>query len=58
MEDGTWHRDDERHDNVLVDTTRVPGLLAEHGLETRVSQSFGEEELPDGLVTIVGRRPG
>jgi len=57
-EDGTWRRDEERHDNVLIDTSRVPGLLAAHGLETRVSRSFGDEELPDGLVTIVGRRPG
>ena len=58
VEDGTWRRDEERHDNVLIDTSRVPGLLAEHGLETRVSRSFGDEELPDGLVTIVGGRPG
>lgn len=58
MDDGTWRRDEERHENVLIDTTRVPGLLAEHGLETRVARSFGDEELPDGLVTIVGRRPG
>ena len=58
VEDGTWRRDEERHDNVLIDTSRVPELLAEHGLETRVSRSFGDEELPDGLVTIVGGRPG
>ncbi|HEX6313073.1 MAG TPA: class I SAM-dependent methyltransferase [Acidimicrobiia bacterium] len=55
--DGTWRRDDERHDNVLVDTARVPGFLAEHGLEARVAGAFGGEELPEGLVTIVGRRP-
>jgi SAM-dependent methyltransferase len=58
MDDGTWRRDEERHENVLIDTTRVPGLLAEHGLEARVARSFGDEELPDGLVTILGRRPG
>jgi SAM-dependent methyltransferase len=28
--DGTWRRDDERHDNVLIDTSRVPALLAAH----------------------------
>ena len=56
-EDGTWRRDEERHENVLVDTTRVPVLLAEHGLDARVSASFGDEELPDGLVTILGSRP-
>jgi SAM-dependent methyltransferase len=55
-ENGMWRRDEERHENVLIDTSRVPGLLAEHGLEVRVAQSFGDEELPEGLVTIVGRR--
>jgi SAM-dependent methyltransferase len=56
LADGTWRRDDERHENVLVDTSRVPALLAEHGVESRVSGAFGEEELPEGLVTIIGRR--
>jgi SAM-dependent methyltransferase len=55
-EDGTWKRDDERHENVLVDTSAVPTLLAEHGVEARVARSFGDEELPDGLVAIVGRK--
>ena len=27
--DGSWRRDDERHDNVLIDTARIPGLLRE-----------------------------
>ena len=56
VEDGTWRRDDERHENVLIDTSRLPALLAEHRLEVRVAESFGNEELPAGLVTIVGRR--
>jgi len=55
-EDGTWRRDDERHENVLVDTATVPKLLAEHGIEARVAESFGQETLPDGLVAIVGRK--
>jgi SAM-dependent methyltransferase len=58
MEDGSWRRDEERHENVLIDTSRVPTLLAEHGVEARVAASFGDEELPEGLVTIIGRRPG
>jgi hypothetical protein len=41
---------------VLVDTSRVPALLAPHGLDVQVSPSFGDEELPDGLVAIVGGR--
>jgi SAM-dependent methyltransferase len=55
-DDGTWRRDDERHANVLTDTSRVPRLLGEHGVEAEVRASFGDEELPDGLAVIVGRR--
>jgi SAM-dependent methyltransferase len=55
-EDDAWRRDDERHENVLVDTALVPALLAKHGVKARVSESFGEEKLPDGLVAIVGRK--
>jgi SAM-dependent methyltransferase len=55
-EDGSWRRDDERHDNVLIDTGRIPDLLAPHGVEVRVERSFGDEELPAGLRALVGRR--
>jgi SAM-dependent methyltransferase len=55
-EDGTWRRDFERHDNVLVDAARVPALLAEHGVEAVVGDSFGTEELPVGLKTVIGRK--
>lgn len=55
--DGSWRRDDERHDNVLIDTARVPALLAGHGVESEVRDSFGGESLPGGLKAIVGRRP-
>lgn len=55
-QDGRWRRDDERHENVLVDTSRLPVLLAEHGLEVEVRESFGDEELPEGLVALVGRK--
>jgi SAM-dependent methyltransferase len=57
-EDGTWRRDDERHENVLLDTSALPGVLATHGVVAHVATSFGEEELPEGLVTIVGRKNG
>lgn len=56
-DDGTWRRDDERHDNVLIDTSLVPGLLARQGVESEVRSSFGDESLPSGLRAIVGRRP-
>jgi SAM-dependent methyltransferase len=54
--DGSWRRDDERHENVLVDTARVPALLAEHGVEAWVAPSFGGEPLPAGLVAVIWRR--
>jgi SAM-dependent methyltransferase len=55
---GWWRRDDERHVNVLVDTGRIPDLLAEHGVEATVGAAFGTETLPVGLVTVIGRRVG
>jgi hypothetical protein len=55
-DDGTWRRDDERHENTLIDTATVPPLLARHGVEAEVRASFGDEHLPDGLVAIVGRK--
>ena len=51
-----WRRDDERHENVLIDTSAVPALLAKHGVQAQLSESFGDEKLPDGLVAIVGRK--
>src|SRR5262249_59686900 len=55
-DDGSWRRDREHHDNVLIDTGGVPALLAPYGLEVRVQPSFGGGELPVGLVALVGRR--
>jgi SAM-dependent methyltransferase len=52
----TWRRTEERHDNVLVDTTTIPPLLARHGVDAEVRPAFGDEELLDGLVAIVGTR--
>jgi hypothetical protein len=42
---------------VLIDTARVPDLLAGHGVEATVARSFGSEGLPAGLHALVGRRP-
>jgi hypothetical protein len=56
--DASWRRDDERHVNVLIDTERVPGLLASYGVEATVGSAFGSEAMPAGLVTVVGRRLG
>jgi SAM-dependent methyltransferase len=54
--DGSWRRDDERHENVLLDTSLVPGLLARHGVDAELRASFGSEELPPGLVAVVGHK--
>ena len=54
--DGTWRRTDERHDNVLVDTSLIPALLAQVGVTVTVDRAFGDETLPQGLCAIVGTR--
>ena len=53
---GVWRRSDEQHVNVLVDASRFSALLAGHGLDVSVGASFGDEILPEGLVTLVGTR--
>ena len=55
-DDGSWRRDDERHDNVLIDTALAPVWLAEEGVDAVVGTSFGHETLPVGLMTVVGRK--
>jgi SAM-dependent methyltransferase len=53
-DDGSWRRDDEQHDNVLIDMVAVPDLLASHDVDVRLGDSFGSEELPKGLRTVIG----
>ena len=57
-EDGSGRRDDERHDNVLLDTSTLPPLLEAHGVMATVGTSFGGERLPVGLHTVIGRKAG
>jgi SAM-dependent methyltransferase len=54
--DGSWRRDHERHENVLIDTTTVPSLLSAHGVTAAIRTSFGGEPLPPGLHVVLGRR--
>jgi SAM-dependent methyltransferase len=54
-DDGSWRRDDERHDLVLVDTSLVPELLRDAGVDATIGSAFGTERLPSGLVTVTGR---
>jgi hypothetical protein len=53
---GGWRRGRERHENVLVDTSRLPALLREHGVDATVGPGFGEAELPPGLVAVTGKK--
>jgi len=55
--EGSWRRDTEHHEKVLVDTARVPELLAAHGVDAEVRRSFGSETLPEGLQVVIGGRP-
>lgn len=55
-DDDMWRRDDETHDNVLIDTSTVPALLAEHGVDATVGPSFGAEKNPEGLACVVGHK--
>lgn len=57
-DDGRWRRDDERHDNVLLDTARVPALLAAEGVTADVRPGFDDAPITDGLVAVVGTRTG
>ena len=56
-EDGSWRRDDERHENVLIDTALIPSFLAGLGVRASVESSFGGGvELPRGLHAIIGSK--
>jgi hypothetical protein len=55
-DEGSWRRDDERHDNVLIDTESLPGLLAEYHVDAKVDNAFGVETLPVGLRAVIGHR--
>jgi SAM-dependent methyltransferase len=55
-DDGSWRRDDERHDLVLLDTAGLPAILRQQGIDATIGGSFGSERLPPGLVTLVGGR--
>jgi SAM-dependent methyltransferase len=55
-EAGAWRRSDEHHRNVTFDVEEALQVLRENGVEARVRAAFGAEELPDGLVVLVGAR--
>ena len=56
--DGSWRRDDERHENVLVDASQIVALVRRHGVDAVLGTSFGVERLPAGLVTVTGHAQG
>jgi SAM-dependent methyltransferase len=53
---GAWRRSGERHENVLVDTSRIPALLAGHGVQATVGSAFGDAEMPPGMRVVTGVR--
>jgi SAM-dependent methyltransferase len=55
--DGSWRRDIEHHENVLIDTAQVPALLREHGIDAQAGSSFGSAPVPPGLRVITGHKP-
>ena len=57
-DDGSWRRDDERHDNVLIQVSRVPALMGEHGIDATLGTTFGDYPLPEGLFSVVGTKTG
>jgi SAM-dependent methyltransferase len=54
---GLWRRDREHHENTLIDTAKIEPFLAGHGLIATVGASFGGESLPEGLHTVIARKP-
>jgi len=53
---GAWRRGSEHHENVLVDTSLIPALLAGHGVTATVGSAFGAAELPPGMRAVTGFR--
>jgi SAM-dependent methyltransferase len=54
--DGSWRRDTEHHETVLIDTAGIPALMREHGVEAQLGSSFGTEGNPPGLRVVTGRK--
>jgi len=48
---------DELHRNVTFEGDAAVSILREHGLTARQRPAFGAEQLPEGLVVLVGARP-
>ena len=53
---GAWRRGEEHHENVLMDTSRLPALLAGHGVRASIGTAFGDAELPAGLRSVTGSK--
>ncbi|MGH3255892.1 MAG: hypothetical protein ACRDOU_10985 [Streptosporangiaceae bacterium] len=41
-----------------MDTSLIPALLGEHGVTATVGTSFGAAQVPPGLRTVTGTKPG
>jgi hypothetical protein len=40
----------------LIDTSKVPPLFADHGVEVEIGSTIGTYELPEGLRSVIGRK--
>lgn len=54
--DGSWRRDTEHHHHLLINTERLPDVLAAEGVQARVERAFGTERLPPGLRVLIGQK--
>jgi SAM-dependent methyltransferase len=55
--DGSWRRDTEHHQHLLIAAEHLPDVLAAEGVHARVEEAFGSEPLPPGLRVLIGQRP-
>ena len=51
-----WRRTDEWHRNITFDSDAALAVLRKSGIEARVQLAYGDEQLPAGLVVVVGTR--
>jgi len=52
-----WRRSDEHHRNLTFDAEDALNVLRDNGIDAHCRAAFGNEELPEGLVVLTGRRP-
>lgn len=51
-----WRRTDEHHRNVMFEAEEALRVLRDNGVDAKQRTTFGEEQLPEGLVVLAGQR--